>query len=207
MKYNEDMSPLRRLLRARFRLWKLFALMALVGLVLGWVASARQQQADIARMRASNPGAVLLYEHELSPDGRLAPRQRSKPPLTERQRLKLDYVSSIAGADLFYPTDTDIERLAAFPKLRRLVLERSVDLTDTGMARIARMKRLRFLVLSEADQVTDEGLLQLASLHELKELRLAPGRRITPSGIEQLRERLPNCRITVRANHETLVSN
>ncbi len=188
--------------RFRFSLRAILLLTLAVALVFGWVHRGRDQREAVKQMLASNPGAALLYDYEVTQDGAL--RQPGEPPGPEwlRERLGVDHLSSIAGADLFYPTDADLTRLARFPKLRRLHLERSVDLTDAGMKQLAQLTSLRLLVLGEADQVTDSGLLQLASLAQLTTLRLDRGRRMTPAGIAMLRANLPSCRVEIRDQKE-----
>ena len=192
----------KHLRRFRFGLRALLLATLAVAMVFSWIHRGRDQRAAVRHMFASNPGAALLYDYEVTQDGTL--QQPGEPPGPEwlRERLGVDHLSSIVGADLFYPTDADLTRLARFPKLRRLHLERSVDLTDAGMKQLAQLTSLRLLVLGEADQVTDAGLLQLASLKQLSTLRLDRGRRMTPAGIEQLQQRLPNCRIEIRGQAE-----
>jgi hypothetical protein len=108
----------------------------------------------------------------------------------------IDYLSSVAGVELFYATDADIDCLMPLPALRRLSLDRSIDLTDAGLAQVARLKHLKRLALNEADQITDDGLQSLARLTNLVELHIDLGRHMTPAGIERLRKTLPRCRIT-----------
>jgi hypothetical protein len=192
----------KQLRRFRFGVRTLLLATLAVGLIFGWVHRGRDQREAVRQMFASNPGAALLYDYEVDGDGAL--EQLGEPPGPEwlRERLGIDHLSSVVGADLFYPTDVDLARLARFPNLRRLHLERSVDLTDAGMEHLAQLTTLRLLVLGEADQVTDAGLLKLASLSQLMTLRLDRGRHMTPSGIEQLQQRLPTCRIEVRDQAE-----
>ncbi len=188
--------------RFRFGLRALLLAMLAVGLIFAWVHRGRDQRAAVKQMFASNPGAALLYDYEVAQDGMLQQPGEPPGPAWLRERLGVDHLSSIAGADLFYPTDADLTRLARFPNLRRLHLERSVDLTDAGMKHLAQLTSLRLLVLGEADQVTDAGLVQLASLRQLTTLRLDRGRHMTPAGIEQLQQRLPNCHIEIRGQAE-----
>jgi hypothetical protein len=171
-----------------------------VGLGFSWVHRAREQQAAGRGLLASNPGAAVLYDHEVDAAGGL--RESAARPHASwlGERLGVDYRESVVGADLFYPTDADLACLARFPNLRRLVFARSLDLTDRGIEQLAQFTELKRLVLGEADQVTDAGLLPLARLANLTDLRLDLGRRMTPAGIERLRRAMPNCQITVRSS-------
>ena len=189
-------SPFNRR-RFRFSLRAMLVVVALVGLVLGWVHGARFQKQAAARVRESNPSATLLYDYEVDVDGRLM--ESSAPPGPEwlRERLGVDCFSSVVGANLFYATDADLECLVRLPNLRRLCLERSVDVTDAGLKHLEGFKNLKLLVLDDADQVTDEGLRSLGRLKSLALLQLDLGRRMTPAGIEQLKRDLPNCRIEI----------
>lgn len=183
--------------RFRFSLRAMLVLVALVGLVLGWVHRARDQRQAAARLQKSNPNAAVLYDYEVGADGRL--QESPKPPGPEwlRERLGVDYLSSVVGADLFYATDADLKCLRRLPNLRRLYLARSIDVTDAGLKHLEGLKKLKLLVLDDADQVTDEGLRSLGRLKSLALLQLDVGRRMTPAGIEQLHRDLPNCRIEI----------
>lgn len=183
--------------RFRFSLRAMLVVMAMVGLVLGWVHAARFQKQAAALVEQSNPSATLLYDYEVDANGRL--NDASAPPGPEwlGERLGVDYFSSVVGADMFYATDADLECVARLPNLRRLYLERSVDVTDAGLKHMQGLKNLKLLVLDDADQVTDEGLRTLGRLKSLAILQLDLGRRMTPAGIEQLKRDLPNCRIEV----------
>ena len=168
--------------------------MLVAGLVFAWVHRARQQQAAVAALHKSNPGAVVLYErsHGNSVDS------PSRVGAWLSKRLGVDYVHNVAGVELQYPTDADIERLAALPQVRRLVLLRSVDLTDKGLERLATCTNLRQLVLLDAEQVTDAGVLQLGRLKNLEYLQLDLGRH-QPSAevIQSLRRALPRCKMEI----------
>jgi hypothetical protein len=181
----------------RFSLRAVLVLVALVGLALGRVHSARDQRQAAARLQKSNPSATVLYDYEVGADGRLQASPQPPGPGWLRERLGVDYFSSVVGADMFYATDADLECLARLANLRRLNLARSVDVTDAGLKQLEGLKRLKLLVLDDADQVTDEGLRSLGRLKNLSLLQLDLGRRMTPAGIEQLKRGLPNCRIEI----------
>lgn len=167
---------------------------------MAYVASVREQREAIRGIRVSNPSATLLYEYQLDAAGHLNHDGQAPGPRWLRERVGVDSLEDIAGADMFYPTDADMDELARFPRLRRLVMERCIDLTDAGMKSIGGMTSLEYLVLGEADQVTDAGLLELAQLKHLKELRMDLGRRMTMTGVERLREGLPWCTVKVRVS-------
>lgn len=188
--------------RFRFSLRAMLVLVTLVGLVLGWVHSARDQRQAATRLQKSNPNAVVLYDYEVGADGRL--KESSAPPGPEwlRERLGVDYLSSVVGADMFYATDADLKCLRRLPNLRRLNLTRSIDVTDAGLKHLEGLKKLKLLVLDGADQVTDEGLRSLGRLKSLALLQLDLGRRMTPAGIEELKRSLPNCRIEIHGLDE-----
>jgi hypothetical protein len=180
----------------RFSLRAMLIVVAIAGLVFAWVHSAREQRQVADALRRSNPSARVLYDERVADDGEL---QTSAPsgPAWLRDRLGVDYVSSVAGADMFYATDDDLAHLERLPNLRRLYLERAVDVTDAGLEHLLALKRLKFLVLDDAEQVSDEGLRTLARLKSLAVLHLDLGRRMTPAGIEHLKRSLPHCRIEI----------
>lgn len=181
----------------RYRLRTLLLLAAVVAAVMGWVHRARYQQQAVVQMHRSNPGAALLYDHEVGPRGELTQAPQAVAPGWIRERLGADYAGSIAGADIFYPTDADLACLTRFPKLRRLNLQRAIDLTDQGLEQLASLTHIKLLVLIEADQLTDQSLRTLGQLKQLEKLQFTPGRQMTPSAIEQLKRDLPRCQIDV----------
>jgi hypothetical protein len=183
--------------RLRFSLRALLVVVAVVGLALAWVHSARFQGQMAEQVAQSNPSVTLLYDYEVDADGRLVEKPQPPGPAWLRERAGVDYLSSVVGADMFYATDADLECVARLPKLRRLYLERAVDVTDAGLKQLEGLHHLKLLVLDDADQVTDEGLRSLGRLKSLAILQLDFGRSMTPAGIEQLKRDLPNCRIDV----------
>lgn len=194
-----DRPKNRRLLR--FSLRALLIGVALVGLVFTWVHSARYQRQAAAGLRTSNPSAAVLYDDQVDAEGELNASQPSSPTWLQ-ERLGVDYFSSVVGADMFYATDDDLAHLVRLPNLRRLYLERSVDVTDAGLRHLQGLKHLKLLVLDDADQVSDEGLRTLSRLKNLASLHLDLGRRMTRAGIEQLKKSLPKCRIEIHRPDE-----
>lgn len=192
------MSQTETRFRLRFGLRAVLLAVFVAALALAYVSSVREQREAIRSARVSNPSLTLLYAYQLDAAGHLNHDGQPSGPEWLRERAGIDALSSIAGADMFYPTDADMRELARFSNLRRLVMERSIDLTNAGMKSIGGMKRLEYLVLGEAEQVSDAGLLELARLKWLKELRMDQGREMTAEGIEALKERMPWCCIQVR---------
>lgn len=184
-----------RYLRFSLRALLLFAVVA--GLVFAWLQGAQRQRRDIVRMLQSNPGAVLLYDYELHADGTLNHPGVPPGPQWFRDRFGVDYVADIAGVDMFYPTDADIERLARFSHLRRLNFARSIDLTDAGLKSLVGLRQLKFLVIGEPDRITDDGLRTLGKLNSLGVLRMHRSRHMTDAGIAELKRALPRCRVDV----------
>jgi len=182
---------------SQFTLRTLLAATAVVALAMSWVHAARSQRQACEALVISNPAAVVLYGHQVDAEGRLTLDVPPAAPEWLRSRIGIDYLSSVAGVELFYATDADVECLVRLKALRRLSLDRSIDLTDAGLARISRLNHLKRLALNEADQITDDGLQSLARLTNLVELHIDLGRRMTPSGIARLRKSLPRCQVSV----------
>jgi hypothetical protein len=180
--------------RFRFSLRAVLVAIALAALALGWVHSVRQEREAAARVQKSNPGAVLLHDAQVTADGELR-----SAPARWHDRFGTQYFARVAGADLMYPTDSELAQLARLPNLRRLYLVRAVDVTDAGLAHLEGLQNLKLLVLDDADQVTDAGLRSIGRLKCLARLELDLGRRMTPAGIAQLKRDLPHCRMEICA--------
>jgi hypothetical protein len=201
-RYHGDMTSIRPLrcrrpVRAcQFTLRTLLAATAVVALAMSWVHTARAQRQACTTLLISNPAAVVLYGYQVDAEGRLTLDSPPATPAWLRNRIGTDYLSSVAGVELFYATDADIDCLLPFSALRRLSLDRAIDLTDAGLARLARLNCLKCLALNEADQISDDDLQSLTRLSNLVELHIDMGRRMTLEGIERLRRSMPRCRIT-----------
>lgn len=195
------MSPARLSPRFRFSLRALLIAMALVAAALGWIHAGRAQTQLVENVLAANPSTVLLYDFEVTEDGKLQETPAPPGPAWLRERLGLDYLSSVVGAELYYATDADLQAVTRLPKLRRLYLERCIDLTDAGLEQLATLEHLKLLVLDDADQVTDEGLQSLGRLKGLAHLQLDLGGQMTPTGIDRLRRELPDCHIEIIDQH------
>jgi hypothetical protein len=182
---------------SQFTLRTLLAATAVVALAMGWVHSARSQRQAREALLLSNPAAVVLYGNQVADDGKLTLNVPPTAPRWLRERVGIEYLSSVVGVELFYATDADVECLVRLPALRRLSLDRSIDLTDAGLATLAQLQGLKCLALNEADQITDYGLQSLARLTNLVALHIDLGRHMTPAGIERLRKSMPRCQISV----------
>ncbi len=174
--------------------------MALAGFAFAWVGRAHYQQRSVAQLVTSNPSAVVLYEYQVNADGSLNKDGLPPGPAWLRDWLGIDFMSDVAGLEMLYATNVDLECVARFPHLRRLHLERTVDVTDEGLQHLKSLRYLRWLVLGEANQVTDAGLQTLAKLKRLKVLRMDFARHMTAVGVEELKESLPNCEVEIRAD-------
>jgi hypothetical protein len=182
---------------SQFTLRTLLAATAVVALAMGWVHSARSQRQAREALLLSNPAAVVLYGNQVADDGKLTLNAPPSAPRWLRERVGIEYLSSVVGVELFYATDADVECLVRLSALRRLSLDRSIDLTDAGLATLAQLQGLKCLALNEADQITDDGLQSLARLTNLVALHIDLGRHMTPAGIERLRKSMPRCQISV----------
>jgi hypothetical protein len=88
--------------------------------------------------------------------------------------------------------DADLKRLAAFTKLRELVVGGSLKVTDAGLAHVKGLDTLEELVLSHT-RVTDAGLRDLAGMKRLRKLVL-DSTAVTDAGLKEL-ERLTTLRL------------
>lgn len=116
------------------------------------------------------------------------------------------------GADLFHlgtatglaelhldqtPITAEVaEVLAKLVGLRRLALSFcAVD--DACAAQLARLPALEALDLAGSRELTDDGLAKLGTLSTLRKLDLNVCHGITADGVASLRERLPECELTL----------
>lgn len=184
-------------LRFRFRLRALFVFLTIVALILGWIGdgltkAGRQRKAVI---ELAGVGAEIYYEsHYGTRDGRrsLGPLWGGKGPAPTRTRLSQHLFNPVVAVEFQWAgsgwsqrdvKDHDLERLEAFPRLEKLVLNRNA-ITDEGLAHLSRLRKLRELCLCETE-ITDEGLQHLARLHNLETLALS-GTQVTDNGLAHL---------------------
>lgn len=185
----------------------MFVLVLMAAMASAWVYSARQQQAAVAALRKSNPGAAVSY---VAPEhgAEASPRNYSLWRSWLASALGDDYSAPVLYVSLDYPTDADLECVAQLPRLQVLLLERSVDMTDRGLARLTRLRDLQRLVITDAEQLTDAGVLQLRALTRLTYLRVDLGRRrLSAETIDALRRALPKCRIEGIVHNEHAAAN
>jgi hypothetical protein len=178
----------------RFGLRTLLLAVAVAALGMAWINLARRQSVAVDALRASNPGATVLYGNERPGDS----SNQSSWSNWARRNLGADYVSTVRGVELFYATDADLARVGQLETLKWLSLVRSVDLTDAGLAHLRGLEKLETLILLDAEQVTDAGLRQLESLSHLKRLRVDLGHReVSSAAQERLRRALPHCKLEI----------
>ena len=89
-----------------------------------------------------------------------------------------------------------MKQIRELPRFRSLVLY-NAPVSDFGLERIEGLTELRTLSLVDTS-VTDAGLEHLKALTELRELSLYRNSKITDEGVGELRQALPNCKITWR---------
>jgi Leucine-rich repeat (LRR) protein len=100
----------------------------------------------------------------------------------ERDARTLDVVAvDLTGV---WVSDADLERLAEFPKLQRLVLAHT-RVTDAGFAYLAALKGVRELDCYYAEFFTADALAQLAGWQSLERLVLR-GTRVTSKAFEHI---------------------
>jgi Leucine-rich repeat (LRR) protein len=100
----------------------------------------------------------------------------------ERDGRTGDVVSvDLTGA---WVSDADLERLAGFPKLNRLVLAHT-RVTDTGFAHLAALENVRELDCYYAEFFTADALVHLAGWQSLERLVLR-GTRVTSKALEHI---------------------
>jgi hypothetical protein len=110
---------------------------------------------------------------------------RIEPPLPKWlvDRLGEDFFFNVAEVNLVYNDDggrrldnanvaaTALEHLAAFPKLR-VLLVKETQATDDGLRTVGQLKRLTHLYMWDASQVTDAGIAHLAGLANLRKIHI-----------------------------------
>ena len=188
----------------QFKLRTLLLATAASGLAMAVAHHAHLQRRAVTALLQSNPGAKVYYAYQL--DARGETIAQPAPPATEwlRNRLGIDYFSPVAAIEMDYATDADLACLERLTNLRRLTLERSIDLTDQGLRHVGKLSHLRVLALLGAERVTDEGLRSLENLARLENLTLEVREdRVTREAIERLRRALPKCRVEIPARSKS----
>ncbi len=169
-------------------------------MALARVHSGRQQRDAVAALQKSNPSASTRYDYEVDSQGSLDFRATPRGFGWLRDWRWVDQFCTVTAVELSYATDADLECLAGLTHLRRLELERAIDMTDKGMEHLGQLTKLKVLRIFDADRITNAGLRHLERLSSLRELVLdvTPGR-VTREAIDHLQRALPQCRITARA--------
>lgn len=212
------LSKNRRRFRFRVSLRAWFALMLVIGAIIGWYSSqtrrAMIQHEAVQRIRELGGHATFAYQ--LAANGRkiAAP----SPPAILRpwtgdivmsDVVKVSWHAPLAGAQDTQPlsalrrlqdlrlnmrriTDDGIRPVASLTQLRRLDLW-CAQLTDRALSHVAGLHELRVLDLSST-QVTDQGLEQLNGLEKLEVLKVR-NTQVTLQGASRLKAALPNCKI------------
>jgi hypothetical protein len=93
------------------------------------------------------------------------------------------------------PSDAELEQIRELPQFQSLVLYDD-RVSDCGLERIEGLTQLRTLSLVNTN-VTDAGLEHLKGLTQLGKLSLYGNSKITDVGLRELRQALPNCKITL----------
>lgn len=188
----------------QFRLRTLLVVTAASGLAMAVAHHAQLQRRAVAALLQSNPGTRVYYAWQLDARGEIIAQPAPPGPAWLRERLGIDYFSPVAAIEMDYATDADLACLERLTNLRRLTLERSIDVTDQGLRHVGKLTNLRVLALLAAEGVTDDGLRPLENLARLENLTLEVREdRVTRAAIERLKRALPKCRIETPARSKS----
>ncbi len=115
--------------------------------------------------------------------------------VTDAGLTHLKALTSLASLDLGFTqvSDAGLAHLKELKNLTGLNLIRT-RVTDAGLAHLKGLNNLSSLRLTHT-QITDAGLAHLMSLTKLSVLDLS-GTHVTDAGVEQLKQALPNLKIT-----------
>jgi hypothetical protein len=170
----------RRWLRVSLRTALL--LMTLLAIWLGWIAQRAHRQAKAVRA-IEKLGGVVQYDFHLMRD----PEDGTEIYVPKRMPPTPPWLHETIGLDFFYSvhlvafsldegseqlSNADLATLAAFPRLRQLVLRNCPSITSEGLGHLATLRDMRGLWLQSCPRITDEGMLYVAQLRELRELGL-----------------------------------
>ena len=216
---NNSRRPPRRWLS--FSVRTLLVLITLVGIWMGLrVNAARRQEQAVAAIQKL--GGWVRYDFELDPqtDKRI-PGAKSWVPKPVLDRTGLDLFHDVVHINMVYNDDgkrldnrqvTDAVKfqLAAFPRLRELLLKESqatdeclaaagslsqleklycwdaAELTDLGTSHLRRLTRLKHIHVSRS-QITDESLRTFGAMWQLEELSLQENH-FTDRGLSYLKK-------------------
>jgi hypothetical protein len=174
--------------RFQFSIRSLLVLVFVVALPCSWLGVKIEQQREVTAMREA--GWLVNFEPEGPPWLRKV--------LGVELAGNVVYVGNICSA-----TDADLERLKAFPHLRRVeagsfdvrsACQRGGPITDAGLQHLRGLNELKDLSLA-GTRITDAGLQQIRTRTTLEELGLSDTQ-VTSEGVAKLQKALPNCKIT-----------
>jgi hypothetical protein len=215
-------KPWRRFLR--FSLRGLLVLVAVCSVWLGIAFHRAREQARAVAIIKHHSG-YIVYDYNQLPTGFFDFKARSGIP---------EWLLDILGEDFFHDVtyvkadrvrDDVLEVICGLREIRLLILDESaitgrgmahlkrlhkldileIDsplIDDRALAEIAGSRHLRVLEISNAN-VGDEGIEHVKRLARLQELRLH-NTRVTSAGAAALSEQLPDCRIYVSGEKESL---
>jgi hypothetical protein len=186
-------TTFRHLARRPFRRWLRFSLRTLLILItlLGiWIGvkvnQARRQKEAVEKLLTL--GAEIAYDHQWMGTWYDSTMELNVP-MWAQQLCGKDFFQNVAFV-YFQPkrgpgpaiTDDDLVHLAAFPKLKSLIVDRLV--TDVGLAHIPRPDRLVHFNASSTS-LSDEFLKRLSGSRRLEQLWL-DGTLVTDRGLSRL---------------------
>jgi hypothetical protein len=167
-----------------FSLRTLLILVTIAGIGLGLrVNAARRQQRAIAEIQKLGGWFRYDFEFDAKTDKRI-PGAKSWVPDWILKRTGLDLFHDVASVNMVYSNDgprrqdnqqvTDAVRhqLAAFPRLRSLLLKES-QASDECLAAVARVRHLESLYCWDAHALTDAGVAHLRRLPRLKYIHIS----------------------------------
>jgi hypothetical protein len=174
---------------------------------MAWIERSQRQRDAATALRQSNPAVTVFYDDPLDagPEAThsIATRAWRSVQTWIRDRVGADYVATVRAIEMPYATDADLACVVRFAGLRRLDLERAIDVTDAGLAQLAKLRSLSILSLGDADRITDAGLAELERLTSLRRLVVGVrAGRVTPAAVARLRRALPRCDIEIRGEHQ-----
>lgn len=182
--------PRRRWLR--FSIRTLLILVTLCGVWLGLkVNAARRQQQAVAEIQKL--GGWVRYDFECDRQtGRRLPGAKSWVPKAILDRTGLDLFHDVVHLNMVYNddvrridnqqlTDAVKHHLAAFPRLKELLLKES-QATDDCLAKAAQLSHLQKIYCWDARTVTDSGTAHLKRLSRLAVIHLS-GSEITDESL------------------------
>ncbi|HEY1602320.1 MAG TPA: hypothetical protein VGG64_22150 [Pirellulales bacterium] len=166
----------------------LLAMVAVLAMCLAWwIRPAREQEAIIAKLRAYDGRATVVYDDEYAGVstasfpyvmGPIDFRPRAWMPTFLQSRLGKDYLYVVlsVGSPRFSHSAKSKEvlrYLAKLPRLNHLTFNADVD--DADVAFLIPLRHLDKLELGSCPLLTDEGLAQITKISTLRHLGLRNG--------------------------------